>query len=138
MKKWKTYRSDINNEKFDSIITGSGIDGLCDAALLAIKGKRVLVLEKHVAGLKGNIDHQELLTPLTFRDLANYTKGEMYGLDHSPDRFKQRWLRPQSSRKNLYPVGQDITVLGVSSALFSGLLARSAFLGQNLSSFLKN
>ena len=47
MKKWKTYHSDVSNEKFDSIIIGSGIGGLCAAALLGIKGKRVLVLEKH-------------------------------------------------------------------------------------------
>ena len=101
--------------------------------------KRILdVIEKHVGGLKGNIDHQELSTPLTVRDLANYTKGEMYGIDHSPDRFRQRWLRPQSSMKNLYFVGQDITTVGVSSALFSGLLTASTVLGRNLSSLLKD
>ena len=101
--------------------------------------KRILdVIEKHVGGLNGNIDHQELSTPLTVRDLANYTKGEMYGIDHSPDRFRQRWLRPQSSTKNLFFVGQDITTVGVSSALFSGLLTASTVLGQNLSSLLKD
>tara|TARA_B100002051_G_C16721465_1_gene632691 strand:+ start:330 stop:1913 length:1584 start_codon:yes stop_codon:yes gene_type:complete len=101
--------------------------------------KRILdVIGKHVGGIKGNIDHQELSTPLTVRDLANYTKGEMYGIDHSPDRFRQRWLRPQSSTKNLYFVGQDITTVGVSSALFSGLLTASTVLGQNLSSLLKD
>ena len=47
MKKWKTYHSDVSNEKFDLIIIGSGIGGLCATALLGIKGKRVLVLEKH-------------------------------------------------------------------------------------------
>ena len=138
MKKWKTYRSDVSNEKFDSIIIGSGICGLCAAPLLAIKGKRVLLLEKHIAGLKGNIDHQELLTPLTVRDLANYTKREMYGIDHSPYRFRQRWLSPRSSTKYLYFVGQDIKTVGVSSAPFSGLLTVSAVLGQNLFSLLKN
>ena len=101
--------------------------------------KRILdVIGKHVGGIKGNIDHQELSTPLTVRDLANYTKGEMYGIDHSPDRFRQRWLRPQSSMKNLYFVGQDITTVGVSSALFSGLLTASTVLGQNLSGLLKD
>ena len=45
MKKWKKYHSDVNNKKFDSIIIGFGIGGLCAAALLAIKGKQVL--EKH-------------------------------------------------------------------------------------------
>ena len=138
MKKWKIYRYDVSNEKFDSIILGNRIDILCAAVLLAIKGKRVLVLEKHVAGLKDNNDHQELLTPLIVRDLADYTKDEMYGLDHSPDRFRQRWLRPQSSTKKFYFVGQDITTVGVSSALFSGLLTPSTVLGQNLYSLLKN
>ena len=95
-------------------------------------------IEIQVKGLKGNIDHQELSTPLTVRNLANYTKGEMYGIDHSPDRFRQRWLRPQSSTKNLYFVGQDITTVGVSSALFSSLLTASTVLGQNLSSLLKD
>ena len=101
--------------------------------------KRFLnVIEKHVENLNGNIDHQEFSTPLTVKDLANYTKGEMYGIDHSPERFRQRWLRPQSSMKNLYFVGQDITTVGVSSALFSGLLTASTVLGQNLSSLLKD
>ena len=127
-----------NKENFDAIIIGSGIGGLRAAALLRIKSKRVLVLEKQVAGLKENIDQKELLTPLTFRDLANYTKGEMYGIDHSPDRFRQRWLRPQSNMKNLYFVGQDFTTVGVSSALFSGLVTASTVLGQNLSSLLKD
>ena len=138
MKKWKIYRSDVSNEKFYLIIIGSGIGELCATVLLAIRGKRVLVLEKHVTGFKGDIDYQELLTPFTFRDLANYTKREMYGLDHSPDQFRRRWLKTQSSTKNLYFVGQDITTVGVFSALFSGLLTASTVFGQNLSSLLKN
>ena len=137
MKKYKTYHSDVSNGKFDSIIIGSEI-GELRAALLRIKGKRVLVLEKQFAGLKYNIDQQELLTHLTFRDLANYTKGEMNGIDHSQDCFRQIWLRPQSSTKNLFFVGQDIITEGVFSALFSVLLTASTVLGQNLSSPLKD
>jgi len=96
------------------------------------------VVTKNVPGIEEHIDHQELSTPLTVRDLANYEKGEMYGLDHSPRRFRQRWLRPQSSMKNLYFVGQDITTVGVSSALFSGLLTASTVLGKDLSNILKD
>ena len=138
MKKWKTYRFDVSNEKFDSIIIRTGIGGLCAAALLAIKGKRVLVLEKHVTGIKGHIDYQKLLAPSTVRDLSNYTNGEMYGLDHSPDQFRQRWLRTQSSRKNLYLVVRDITTVGVSGAPFSDFLKASAVHVQVLYSLLKN
>ena len=71
------------------------------------------------------------------RDLANYSKGEMYGIDHSPKRFRQRWLRPQSEKTGLYYVGQDITTVGVSSALFSGLLTASSVLGEDLSKLFR-
>ncbi len=101
--------------------------------------QRILkIVEKHVIGIRNNIKHQELSTPLTVRDLANYQKGEMYGLDHSPMRFRQKWLRPQSKIENLFFVGQDITTVGVSSALFSGLLTASSVLGKNLSSMIKD
>ena len=46
MKKWTIYRSDLANDAFDAIIIGSGMGGLTTAALLALNGKRVLVLEK--------------------------------------------------------------------------------------------
>jgi len=94
------------------------------------------VVFQHVIGIKDAVDYQELSTPLTVRDLANYQKGEMYGLDHSPTRFRQRWLRPQSRINNLFYTGQDITTVGVSSALFSGLLTASAVLKENLSKLL--
>lgn len=60
------------------------------------------VVMKHVPEIKGSIDFHELSTPLTVKSLANYSKGEMYGLDHSPKRFRQRWLRPSSGMKNLF------------------------------------
>ncbi|MDP6169340.1 MAG: NAD(P)-binding protein, partial [Candidatus Marinimicrobia bacterium] len=47
MKKWKSYNSTLVDNAYDAIIIGSGIGGLCTAALLGLKGKRVLVLEKH-------------------------------------------------------------------------------------------
>ncbi|MFL2983745.1 MAG: phytoene desaturase family protein [Candidatus Neomarinimicrobiota bacterium] len=100
--------------------------------------RRILkIVKNHIKGIESSIEYQELSTPLTVRDLANYQKGEMYGLDHSPQRFRQRWLRPQSTIKNLFFVGQDITTVGVSSALFSGLLTASSVLGKDLSSMLK-
>ena len=54
MKKWTSYKSELADENFDAIIIGSGIGGLSTAALLALNGKRVLVLEnisKSAAGL---------------------------------------------------------------------------------------
>ena len=47
MKKWSGWRSQYANEKYDVIIIGSGISGLTAGVLLAEKGKKVLILEKH-------------------------------------------------------------------------------------------
>ena len=47
MKKWNSYRNHISQQTYDSIIIGSGIGGLCTAALLSMQGESVLVLEKH-------------------------------------------------------------------------------------------
>jgi all-trans-retinol 13,14-reductase len=94
---------------------------------------------KHVPAAKESLDYYELSTPLSVRSLANYQKGEMYGLDHTPDRFHQRWLRPQTDIKNLYLTGQDILTVGATSALFSGLITASSILKKNLmSELMKN
>ena len=87
---------------------------------------------KQVPQIKGKIDYIELSTPLTVKDLANYDKGEMYGLEHGPERFRQKWLKPKTPIKNLYLTGQDITTVGFTSCLFSGLLTSSVILKKNL------
>mgnify|MGYP001197937613 CR=1 FL=1 len=98
--------------------------------------KMLEVVFKQVGGIKDFIDHKELSTPLTVKDLANYQRGEMYGIDHSPSRFRQDWLRPKSHINGLFYTGQDITTVGVSSALFSGLITASAVLKEDLSKLL--
>ena len=95
------------------------------------------VLYKHVPQVKDSLVYSELSTPLTVNSLANYQKGEMYGISHTPKRFRQKWLRPQTKIKNLYLTGQDVTTVGVTSALFSGLLTASAVMKKNLSTMLK-
>ena len=78
------------------------------------------------------MDYHELSTPLSVKSLTNYQKGELYGIDHTPDRFHQKWLRANTDIKNLYLTGQDVITVGVTSALFSGLLTASAILKKNL------
>lgn len=82
--------------------------------------------------LKGKIDFYELSTPLSTRAMMNYEKGELYGLEHTPSRFRQRWLRPQTPIKGLFLTGQDITTVGLTGALFAGLLTCSAIFKKNL------
>ena len=96
------------------------------------------VVHRHAPGIKEAVDYMELSTPLTIRDLANYQQGEMYGVYHTPQRFRQRWLKPRTKIKNLFLTGQDVTTAGVTSALFSGLLTASAVLNKNLTNMMKS
>ncbi len=89
------------------------------------------VLFEKLPHLKGRIDHQELSTPLTTQHFINYQKGEIYGLDHTPDRFRQKFLKPRTPIKGLYLTGQDIVTAGVGAALLSGFLTASAMTGIN-------
>ena len=78
--------------------------------------------------IKGHVTHAEVSTPLSTRHFTNYKHGEIYGLEHSPARFKLKSLLPKSAIKGLYMVGQDIVTVGVGGALTSGLLCATTIL----------
>ena len=88
-------------------------------------------LYKQLPQTEGKVDHYELSSPLTTQHFVNYAKGEIYGLDHSPDRFRQKFLKPRTPIGNFYLTGQDIVTCGVGGALFSGVLTASAITGVN-------
>ncbi len=82
--------------------------------------------------LRGRIDHHELSTPLSTRHFANYERGEIYGLEHTPQRFRERFLKPRTPIENLYLTGQDIVSCGVAGAMAAGYLTASVILKRNL------
>ena len=94
-----------------------------------MKNRILEIVCQHVPQIKNKIDFIEISTPLTNRDLANYPKGELYGLDHTPERFKTQWLRPQTEIKNFYLTGQDVTTLGLTGAMMAGVLTANVVLG---------
>jgi all-trans-retinol 13,14-reductase len=83
-------------------------------------------------GARGHIDHVELSTPLSTAHFSNYAGGELYGLEHSPQRFGRQWLTPRTPIKGLHLTGQDILFCGVGSALMSGVLTAATLLGPGL------
>lgn len=82
--------------------------------------------------IEGKVEHAELATPLTFKHFAARDQGDFIGLAHTPERFRQRWLRPHTPIEGLFLTGQDITSDGVSGAMMGGVLAASAVLGRNV------
>jgi all-trans-retinol 13,14-reductase len=81
---------------------------------------------------RGRVVYSELSTPLSTQHFTKYSRGEIYGLAHVPDRFKLRWLRSHSPIRGLYLAGQDVITVGVGGALFSGVLAATAVLRRNV------
>ena len=89
-------------------------------------------LDRRLPRVRAAIDHQEVSTPLSTRHFANYDRGEIYGLAHSPERFAARWLRPRTPIRGLWLTGQDVATCGIAGALAAGYLTASAMLGRNL------
>ncbi len=89
-------------------------------------------LYKQLPHLEGKVDYYELSSPLSTKHFVNYDKGEIYGLDHSPSRFRQGFLKPRTPIKNFYLTGQDIVTAGVGAALFAGVLTTSAMTGKDI------
>ena len=84
--------------------------------------------------LDGEIDYHELSTPLSTEWFSAYQHGELYGLDHTPERLQQDWLTPKTRIDGLWLTGQDILTCGVTGAMMSGVLTVTAILGMRRAS----
>lgn len=88
-------------------------------------------LYEHFPQLRGQIDYYELSTPLSTDYFCCYETGEIYGLDHTPERFEQRWLKPKTKIPGLYLTGQDVLTCGVAGAMMAGLATAVAAGGRD-------
>jgi all-trans-retinol 13,14-reductase len=79
--------------------------------------------------LRGRIDYYEVSTPLSTEWFAGYRHGELYGLDHTPERLQQDWLGPRTKIPGLWLSGQDTLSCGVTGAMMAGLLTVTAMAG---------
>lgn len=86
----------------------------------------------HVPKARGRVAYHELSTPLSTTEFAGYQQGEIYGLEHSPQRFAQTWVKPRTPIRGLYLTGQDVLFCGVGSALMSGVLTAASVLGPSV------
>jgi len=79
--------------------------------------------------LVGKVDYCELSTPLSTEWFSAYQKGELYGLDHTPERLRQDWLTPRTRIPGLWLTGQDVLTCGVTGAMMAGMLTTMAMVG---------
>ena len=83
------------------------------------------ILER-MPGLRDHIDYVELSTPLSTDHFCRPTHGSIYGIEPTPERFQNRWLRPHTPIRNLYLAGSEITSVGVIGAMMGGVQAAVA------------
>ena len=78
--------------------------------------------------LQSKVKFVELATPLAHEFHLGAYRGAPMGLGHTPSRFEQEWLRPQSPIKNLVLAGQDVFTCTVVNASVGGFMgAATAF-----------
>ncbi len=103
-----------------------------DALKTKLTERLLSTLDKHVPQARAHVTHAELSTPLSTKHFAAWEHGEIYGIDHGPARFREKWLKPQTKIPGLYLTGQDVVTCGVAGALLGGSICASAILKKNL------
>ena len=87
---------------------------------------------RFVPQAKGRVEVAELSTPLSTVEFTAHPRGSIYGLAHTPARFREPLLRPATPIRGLYLTGADVATAGVGGALSGGMLTASAILRRNL------
>ena len=103
-----------------------------DADKRALADRLLEILYAHVPQARGAVELAELSTPLSTRHFAAHPQGEIYGIAHTPARFRHPLLRPATPVRGLFLTGADVTTCGVGGALMGGALCASTILRRNL------
>jgi len=110
--------------------TGWGKRGEDYEAFKAQLGERLMeYLYDKLPQLRGRVDYYEVSTPLSTDYFCAYQHGELYGLDHDPERMRQQWLTPRTRVPGLWLTGQDVLTCGVTGAMMAGMLTATALAG---------
>jgi all-trans-retinol 13,14-reductase len=81
---------------------------------------------ERMPGLRPLLKHVELSTPVTTDHFARPIHGSIYGIEPTPARFANQWLRPRSPIKNLFFAGSEVSTVGVMGAMMGGVLAAAS------------
>jgi len=72
------------------------------------------------------VDYVEVSTPLSTENFTRPISGSIYGIEPTPDRFRNPWLRPRPPIRNLFFSGSEIASVGVIGAMMGGVLAAAS------------
>jgi all-trans-retinol 13,14-reductase len=78
---------------------------------------------EHVPKLAPMLKYAELSTPVSTEHFVRPVDGSIYGIEPTPERFENRWLRPRAPVKDLFFSGSEVATVGVIGAMMGGVLA---------------
>ena len=81
---------------------------------------------RRMPGLRDHLDFVELSTPLSTDHFVRPARGSIYGLEPTPERFANPYLRPRTPISGLFMAGSDVATVGVIGAMMGGVLAAAA------------
>lgn len=91
-----------------------------------IKDQLLGQLLERMPALRPMVDHAEVSTPLSTDHFCRPISGSIYGIEPTPERFRNPWLRPRSPIPGLFFAGSEVATVGVAGAMMGGLLAAAA------------
>ncbi|MBU51558.1 MAG: FAD-dependent oxidoreductase [Deltaproteobacteria bacterium] len=92
---------------------------------------------QHMPALEDMIEYVELSTPLSTDHFCRPVHGSIYGLEPTPERFKNPWLRAKSPIPGLYFSGSEVASVGVIGAMMGGVLAATSVAPTKMMSLLR-
>jgi len=81
---------------------------------------------RRMPGLAPFVDYVELSTPVSTDTFVRPMQGSIYGIEPTPQRFENPWLRPRSPVPGLFFAGSEVTTVGVIGAMMGGVLGAAA------------
>ncbi|BBM82003.1 phytoene desaturase family protein [Candidatus Uabimicrobium amorphum] len=83
-------------------------------------------LFKYMPQLEPLVAYSELSTPVSCTHYTRAAKGAIYGIEPTPQRYANPWLKPRTPLKNFYLSGSDVSTVGVIGAMVGGVLTALA------------
>jgi all-trans-retinol 13,14-reductase len=76
--------------------------------------------------LRSMVAFVELSTPVSTEHFTRAPRGAIYGIEPTPERYANRYLRPRTPLEGLFLSGADMASVGVMGAFVGGLLCAAA------------